>query len=114
MGGAVAAGLDAFGPGFRRAMPAGGQQRATQADPAMRAGPDAGVIAIAPIGEVVPAFAVRSGIVGNFVGQQAEFFRLLRRRVVQRGPQFVVRQHQFAAPVQCLIRGAGLDGELVK
>src|SRR6185437_16376090 len=100
-------------PGLRRAVPTRGEQRAVEAHPAMRARPDPRVVAVAPIGEVVPALAARPGVVGNLVAEQAEARRLLTRRLIERGGQIRLRQRDLAPPVLPLEHRAGLDGELV-
>ena len=76
---AVAVALDPLRPGFRRAMAPRARAARRQRDPAMRARPDAGVVAIAPVGQVVPALAAGPRVVRHLVGQQAEARRLLRR-----------------------------------
>ena len=48
--------VDPLRPGFRGAVAGGGEQLAAQRQAPMRAGADAGIVLIAPIGEIVPAF----------------------------------------------------------
>ena len=82
--------------------------------PAMRAGADAGIFAVAPIDEVVPAFRAGPGVVGDLVGRQA----VLRRRSpascrTARAPRRRPARRACRL-VQALEHGAGLDGELVE
>ena len=66
--------LDRPQPGLRLgvlAQGAGAVPRRVQA--AMRARADAGIIAIAPIGEIVPAGLAGPGMVGNFIRRIAGF-----------------------------------------
>ena len=50
-------------------------------EPAVRAGADAGIFAVAPIDEVVAALAAGAGVVRDFVGRQAARCRHLPRRL---------------------------------
>ena len=92
VGAAVAVAFDALGPGFGRAVAAGGQQAAVDQETAMGAGADAGVVAVAPIGQVVAALGAGSGVVGDLVGQQAEAGGGLPGGVVEGGSGVVVGQ----------------------
>ena len=85
-----------------------------QSETAVRAGADAGIILIAPIGEVVPALPARLGVVGDLVSFEAETRRLLRRGVIQARRHILLREREFAAAVEGRKLGAGLDGELVE
>ncbi len=114
LGAAVALALHQGGPGLRRAVAAGGEQRAVHRDAAVRAGADAGVVAVAPVGQVVAALRTRAGVVGDLVGVQAVGGGLLGGGLVEGGGVLALGQHQGALAVQRLEGGAGLHGELVE
>ena len=80
----------------------------------MRARADARVVAVSPIGEVVPALAAGHGVVRHLVGQQAEAACLLGCRLVERGGCVLVRQRDFATAMQGLELRPRLDRELVQ
>ena len=106
--------LDAFGPGLRRPMPPGRMERIAQRDPAMRARSDAGIVAIAPVGEVVAALATGSGEIADFVGEQPMVGANRLRLFVEGGRCIIVGQRDLAPAMHALEHRAGLDGELIK
>ena len=53
-------------------------------DPSMRPRPDADVIVIAPVGEVMPAFGARSRVIGNFIGRQSGIPQNILRQLIHR------------------------------
>ena len=63
--------FDAHQPGFRPLFGRGGVPVAVDIEPAMGAGPDAGIFLAAPVDEIMPAFAAGPGVIGNLVGRQA-------------------------------------------
>ena len=113
-GAAVAGGFHPGGPGLRRAVAAGGDQLVAQSHAAMGAGADADVVAVAPVGEVVPAFAAGAGVVGDLVALQPGIRRHVPGEGVECCGVVVLRQGQFAAAVPALEHRAGFDGELVQ
>ena len=80
----------------------------------MRAGADAGIFAVAPIDEIVPALGAGPRVVGDFVGGHAVRLGDLLRRVEQRAGEILVGRLQLAGPPQALEHRVGLDGELVE
>ena len=80
----------------------------------MRARPDAGVFAVAPIEQVVAAFLARGGVVGDFVGGQARPLRQLLRQLVEVVRQLAVGHLELAAGMQLGKRRLRLDGELIE
>ncbi len=80
----------------------------------MRAGANAGVIAIAPISEIVAAFGAGSGIVGDFISEEPEPRRFLGGCVIECCGVLRVGQDDVAAGVGGLEGGAGFDGELIE
>ena len=61
-------------------------QRRVPAAPPVRAGADAGVVPVAPVGEVVAAFLARPRVVADFVGRQARGFGQFAGDVEQVAP----------------------------
>ena len=88
---------------------------ARAAAPAVRAGADAGIGAVAPVSEIVAALLAGPGVVGDFVGGQAggrrsspgSARRARRRRPGSAGTSSPLRGHRGEAR-------AGLDGQLVE
>ena len=68
---AVAVRFDPHQPGLRALLGRGGVAAAVDVEAAMRAGADAGIFAVAPIDEVVPALGARPRVVGDLVGRQS-------------------------------------------
>ena len=68
---AASALLHAREPFLRQPFGFGRDAPAVDRQASMRAGPDAGVIAVAPIDEIVPALGAGARMVRNFVGGQA-------------------------------------------
>ena len=79
----------------------------------MCSGTDPGVILIAPIGEVVPAFGAGSGVVGDLVSRQPGGGEPFLRHLEERGRAVFLGQGEFAAPCECSEGGAGLDRQLI-
>ena len=129
----VAVALDPFRPRLGSAMAPGGDQSlrlvvagcygsrfalfagmTRKCNPCRARPADAGVIGIAPVGEVVPAFAAWHSVVRHLVGSRPNRRCLLRGRLVQRRAGVLVRQHDVAAAVHRLELRARLDRELVE
>ena len=49
----------------------------------VRSGPDAGVIAVAPVGEVVAAFLAGARVIADLIGRDSGFGGALRRQLVK-------------------------------
>ena len=113
-GAAVAVVFDALGPGFGGAVAAGGDQVVAEGEAAVGAGADAGVVLVAPIGEIVAAFGTGPGEVADLVGSKAVVGAGFDCVVVEGGGAVVVGQGDLALAVAGLEGGAGLDGELVE
>ena len=113
-GAAVAPAFNQIGPGFRRAVTARGEQRVADHQPSVSAGTDAGIILVAPVGEIMPAFVAWPGVVGDFVGEQAVTGGRFRRGVIKGRSSIFIRQNDVAAPMQSFIGRPRLDGELVE
>src|SRR5579863_5480378 len=92
--------LDAREPSFRAFFGRGGAPGSVDVEPAMGAGPDAGIFAGAPVDEIVPAFAAGTRMVGNLVGRQAVRGANLERRVVEIARGIVVRSFQLAGGME--------------
>ena len=92
----------------------GGVARAGNHDPAVRARPDAGIFAVAPVEQVVAAFLAGGGVVGDLVGRQARRLRQLLRQLVEIVRQLAVGHPQLAAGMELGERRARLDGELIE
>src|SRR5205085_12668577 len=84
------------------------------ARPARGARPDPGIIPVAPIGEVVPAFGAGSGVIGDFVGGQPASSEPFLRHLEQRSCALLVGQGEFAAPRERREGGTGLDRQLIE
>ena len=82
--------------------------------PAMGAGADAGIFAIAPVDEVVPALGAGHGVVGNLVGRQAGRVADFLGDGIEIGGGVVVGHGQLAGLAQREEGRVRLDGELVE
>ena len=105
--------LDGGEPALRLAERAGRELPAVHGDPAMGAGADAGIVAIAPVDEIVPQLLARSGMVRDLVGGKARVAQDRLRRLEKLAGQVLVRHGERAGRVQGVEAGAGLDGELI-
>jgi hypothetical protein len=101
-------------PAFGQADGGGGDAPLRRRKPAMRAGPRADIIAIAPIDQIVAAFRARMRMVGDFIGGQPGRFSQLLGGLVETGGQIILRDHQRAGFLQQGIGRVGLDGELIE
>ena len=111
---AVPAGLHQRRPALRIALRHGGLPRAVGDDAAVRSRPDAGVLAVAPVEQVVPALLARRGVVGDLVGRQARALGHLLRQLVEGARRLAIGHDELAARMQLGERRALLDGELVE
>jgi len=59
-------------PAFRQLDRGRGRARSVQIQPSMRTGPDTGIIAIAPIDQVMTALCARARMIGNFIGGESQ------------------------------------------
>ena len=75
---------------------------------------DAGILAGPPIDQVVPTFAARPRVIGNFIRRQSETVAGLLRRIVQRARFFFGRDRQFAGGMKGRERGVEFDSELLE
>src|SRR5579859_3654869 len=80
----------------------------------MRPGPDAEIVAVAPIDEIVPALAARPRVVRDFIVGEAAACEALARRLVERAREIVVGQYEIAARMCRGKGGAGLDRQLIE
>ena len=111
---AVVLGFHQLQPRFGVALVGGGAAAVVHVEPPMGAGADACPGAAAPIGQVMPAFAARHGVVGNLVGGQATVGGYLLRQFVEIGGMVGVG-HGNAAPAVQVEEGRALfDGQLVE
>ena len=106
--------LDLCRPSSRVAACGQGIALAAMQQPAMSAGPDAGILAVAPIEQVVAALGARPRVVGNLVGGQTRCCAGLEGEVVERACGVVVRHDELAGVRQRRIGRVLLDGELVE
>ena len=109
----MAVALDPLEPGLRRPVLARGDDRARRGQPAVGAGTDAHIIAVAPSCEIVAAGLPRPGVVGHLVGGKAGGGQHLLGCLVERRRRVRPGQRQLAASVAGVEGGAGLDGELI-
>ena len=112
---AMTAGLDALGPALGQPLGRRGVTGAADQQAAVRARPDAGVFAVAPVEQVVPALLARPRVVGDLVGRQARRARSApasprrgRAPPRPRGPSSLPRGVKIGE------RRLGLDGELIE
>ena len=77
----------------------------------MGAGPHPGIIAIAPIDQIVPAFRAGAGMVGDFVSRHTRCSRQFLRDLVEIGGQRFAGNPQLAFLVQQ--GGNGVSGSMV-
>ena len=82
--------------------------------PAVRAGANARIFAIAPVEQVVARFLSRCCVVRDLVGGQSRPLGQFLCQVVEIGGAVVGGRHQASAFVEIEIGRAGLDGELVE
>src|SRR5208282_6914744 len=80
----------------------------------MGARSDAGILLRAPVDEIVPAFAARPRMVGNFIGRQAVRRANLLRGVIKGARGVLVGNFELARRVQRSERGLRLDGQLIE
>ena len=106
--------FDARKPRLRALLGFGGVTAPVDSEPAVGAGPDAGVIVAAPIDEIVPALGARPRVVGNFVGRKTRGGADRLRQVVEVARQIFVRQRQLSRLVQAEERRLRFDGELIE
>ena len=81
---------------------------------AVRARADAGIIAVAPVSEVVAALRARARVVADFIGGQARGRGALAGQLVQRGGEVGVERLELARGMERGEARAGLDGQLVE
>ena len=80
----------------------------------MGAGADPGVVAVAPVDQVVAAVLAGPRVVGDLVGGRPAAASASPVASIQRGRRVLVGQCERALGVQAEERRAGLDGELVE
>ena len=90
--------LDLREPSFRAFFRRGGVAVAVDVEPAVGAGPDAGIFVRPPIDEIVPAFAAGPRMIGNLVGGQAVRGADLLRHVVESARGVLVRRFAVCRP----------------
>src|SRR5262245_54182861 len=88
--------------------------RAAGDDPAMGAGPDAGVLAVAPVEQVVPALLAGGSVVGDLVGRQSCMLHHLLRHVVEGAGRLAAGYSQLATRMEVRERRSRLYRELVE
>ena len=111
---AVAAGHDLLLPFEGQFLGRGGVPLIADEDAAMGARTDAGIFAITPVEQIVPAFLARSGMVGDFVRRQARRPGQRLRCFVKPGGDIVVGNGQPALGVEQRIGRLRFDGELIE
>src|SRR5208282_6185775 len=97
---AVAFGLDLGQPHLRVAFGLLREAALLGRDPAVRAGADARVFAIAPVDQIVAALLAGAGVVGDFVSRQAARLGQLARRAEHRETQLLVGKRKLARVAQ--------------
>jgi len=103
-----------FQPAFRRTMLARGEFLTADRQSAVGARPDTDVIAIAPIGKVVPRFRAGTRIVRYLVAIHAGVAQHRCSQLVQLRLHLFLGQHEIAARIGLLEHGAGFDGQLIE
>src|SRR3546814_19970956 len=83
------------------------------AQAAVGGGADAGIVAVAPVGQVVAALAADPRVVGDLVGRQPGVGEARGGLLVERGRCLFFRPHQPAAPTGAVKDGSFLRGWLV-
>ena len=111
---AVALAFDRLQPGLRPARPPGGALACSLGEPAMRARPDADVILIPPIDQIMAAGSPGTGVVGDFVGGQAGGRQSRLGELEHRRRLVLGRQGEGAARMVGEEARAALDGELIE
>ena len=101
-------------PALRHALRAGRQLCAPQGQPAMGAGADADIVAVAPVDEIVARFLPGPGMVADLVGRQPGSAEHLLGQLVELGLQVLVERHQLALLDHGVEAGARLDGQLIE
>ena len=66
----------------------------------MRAGTNAGVVAIPPVQQIVAAFVSGAGMIGDFIARQARRFADLLGELIEVSSGVFVRQDQLSLTVQ--------------
>ena len=84
------------------------------APPAMRPRTDPGIIAIAPIGQIMAAFLAGAGVIAGFIGRQTGLFRAVLRACEELRSQIVVHRRKFAAAHIAREARALLDRQLIE
>ena len=111
----MAGALDGGEPGFRPRMLA---QRpppaARRRDAAMGARPDAHIVVIAPVGEIVAAGVAAPPVVGDLVGREAGCLHGVLSQVEERTARVIVGDCERAVALQPPEGRALLDGELIE
>ena len=80
----------------------------------MRTGADAGVVAITPIGQIMPCLRIRARVIGNLIDRKPKFSRDLLCYFIHVRRQFVVRQNHLTRLMQRFEWRALFDGKLVE
>ena len=80
----------------------------------MGTGPDAGIFAITPVDQIVPALGAGARVVGNLIGRKPQRAGGFLRDIPQSARRVGVGHGEFSGLEQPLIHGVGLDGELVE
>src|SRR5688572_6202705 len=81
---------------------------------AVRSGTDAGIIAVAPVGEVVAALLAAQRMVADFVGGQAGGRGALGRQLIERGSLVGIERLELACGSERSEARPGFDGQLVE
>ena len=82
-------------------------------DPAVCPRPDADVVLVPPIGEIVPAFGARPRVIGDLVRRQSGGLEYFVGDLIERRPGVGVGQGEGAGAMRGIERRAFLDGQLV-
>ena len=101
-------------PCFRVPLDGGGALGGAQRQAAMGTRPDADIIAVAPVDEIMTAFRARAGVVGHFIGRKAEIGGQILRQLVEFGAQIRVRHDQLARLIEVEEGRAFLDRQLIE
>ena len=111
---AMAVLFDGGKPGLRMPLGDGCDLRAPLGQASMRAGSDTGIVAIAPIGEVMSALGTRPRMVRHLIGRKPFARGDFLRRLIERGCMLVIGYDYLAGLVQAVKGRALLDRQLVE
>jgi len=80
----------------------------------MRTGPNTGIVAIAPVDQVMPTFLACAGMIGDFIGGQSGSACQFLSRLIESCRQVFTGNLQLPIFVQQRVRRLRLNGQLVQ